>query len=179
DMQPTIESLRELKKKFIEIEAENTELNREKTVFLAKEAELIIRIIELEQSTKKMQRIQKAVEKQYCTEIKDGDNSFKNLLYKSNKDQFQDLSSENYNISSDILCNTEITNEQDSLFVFHIISTNNLYKLKKKKALIQEISFKKNYTNENLFSDWKKKPRFQNLSLNNNLLKMNSKNLNE
>ncbi|CAG8839926.1 17181_t:CDS:1, partial [Cetraspora pellucida] len=63
DMQPTIESLRELnsrlvlkidelRKKFTEIEAENTELKREKTVFLAKEAGLVARIVELEQSAK-------------------------------------------------------------------------------------------------------------------------------
>ncbi|CAG8841362.1 38152_t:CDS:2, partial [Gigaspora margarita] len=83
------------------------------------------------------------------------------LLRESDKDQFQDLFSDNYNISSDISCNTEITNEQDSLSVSHIISTNDLCKLKKEEALIQKISLEKNYTNKNLSSDREKKPRFQ------------------
>ncbi|CAG8461612.1 25911_t:CDS:2 [Gigaspora margarita] len=102
-------------------------------------------------------------------------NKERKLLHESDKNQFQDLSLENYNISSGISCNTEITNEQDSLSVSHIISTNNLRKLKKKEALIQEISFEKNYTNENLSSDWEKKLRFQDLSSNNNSLETNPK----
>ncbi|CAG8711213.1 13609_t:CDS:2, partial [Racocetra persica] len=97
------------------------------------------------------------------------------LILRVDKDQFQDLSSDNYNISSDISCNTEITNEQDSLSVSHIISTNDLCKLKKEEALIQEISLEKNYTNENLSSDREKKPRFQDLSSNNNSLETNPK----
>lgn len=101
------------------------------------------------------------------------------LLRESDKDQFQDLFSDNYNISSDISCNTEITNEQDSLSVSHIISTNDLCKLKKEEALIQEISLEKNYTNENLSSDREKKPRFQDLSSNNNSLETNPKDLTE
>ncbi|RIB19151.1 hypothetical protein C2G38_2182619 [Gigaspora rosea] len=90
----------------------------------------------------------------------DEKNKKRKLLRESDKDQFQDLSSDNYNISSDISCNTKITNEQDSLSVSHIISTNCLCKLKKEEALIQEISLEKNYTNKNLSSDREKKPRF-------------------
>ncbi|CAG8838140.1 14364_t:CDS:1, partial [Racocetra persica] len=63
----------------------------------------------------------------------------------------------------------------DSLSVPHIISTNDLRKLKKEEALLQEISLEKNYTNENLFSDREKKLRFEDLSSNNNSLETNPK----
>ncbi|CAG8823272.1 27814_t:CDS:2, partial [Gigaspora margarita] len=90
---------------------------------------------------------------------KDGDNSSENIVNVPNpvidqcvdtnsksledKNQSQDLSPVNHNISSDILCNTEIINDQDSR------------KQKKGEALIQEILLEKNHINENLSSDQK------------------------
>ncbi|RIB11845.1 hypothetical protein C2G38_2202369 [Gigaspora rosea] len=70
-------------------------------------------------------------------------NKERKLLRESDKNQSQDLSSVNHNISPDILCNTEIINEQDSR------------KQKKEKDLIQEILLEKNHINENLSSDQK------------------------
>ncbi|RIB27456.1 hypothetical protein C2G38_2029378 [Gigaspora rosea] len=205
-MQPTIESLRELnsrlvlkidelRKKFTENEAENTELKGEITVFLAKEAELMVRIIELEQFAKESaensklrdselnelrSRVSKLKQKQLKNNIvhrlKDGDNSSENVNVPDPAiNQCIDTNAKLLEDKEMIDFLDGKNKEKDSLSVPHIISTNDLRKLKKEEVLIQEISSEKNYTNENLSSDREKKLRFEDLFSNNNSLETNPK----
>ncbi|CAG8766199.1 13038_t:CDS:1, partial [Gigaspora rosea] len=164
-----IVEITELKKKYagvaaenIEVKAENAKLKR----FIKENTELKTRIEELEknrietttENAELKARVAK-LEQNFEHRLDDSDNSSENIVNVPNpvidqcvdtnsklledKNQSQDLSPVNHSILSDILCNTEIINDQDSR------------KQKKGEALIQEILLEKNHINENLSSDQK------------------------
>ncbi|RIB08158.1 hypothetical protein C2G38_2212403 [Gigaspora rosea] len=164
-----IVEITEFKKKYAGVEAENIEVKAENAKlrrFIKENTELKTRIEELEknrietttENTELKARVAK-LEQNFEHRLEDSDNSSENIVNVPNpvidqcvdtnsksledKNQSQDLSPVNHSISSDILCNTEIINDQDSR------------KQKKGEALIQEILLEKNHINENLSSDQK------------------------